>query len=39
MLGGYYPALNASITVATNQDSYDDFIKGVSCSVIEAVAR
>ena len=39
MLGGYYPALNASITIATNQDAYKDFITGLCCSVVELIAR
>ena len=30
---------NASVTTATNQDSYQDFITGVSCAVIETIAR
>ena len=38
-LAGFYPKLNASITVATNQDSYFDFESAVSCPVVQEVAR
>lgn len=39
VLAGFYPALNASIVVTTNQDSFSGFLHGLTCSVVEAVAR
>eukprot|EP00746_Dinoflagellata_sp_MGD_P139695 gnl/MRDRNA2_/MRDRNA2_73109_c0_seq1.p1 gnl/MRDRNA2_/MRDRNA2_73109_c0~~gnl/MRDRNA2_/MRDRNA2_73109_c0_seq1.p1 ORF type:complete len:384 (+),score=42.04 gnl/MRDRNA2_/MRDRNA2_73109_c0_seq1:122-1273(+) len=39
MLGGYYPALNASIVVMTNQDAYRGFGFGVACRVVQKVAH
>jgi hypothetical protein len=38
-LSGYYPKLNASISIMTNQDLYLDFVMGLSCKVIEIVAQ
>lgn len=40
ILSGYYPNINATIAVMTNQDMYHDgFLYGVSCQVVQAAAR